>query len=114
MLAYHVDTKAIIVSAFQSRNDRHRIAAYNSIMYRLKSKGHSVDIQDLNNEDSAEYCCTIVDEWNCTFQLVPLDVHLTNISELSILTLKAQFIFIPIGVSASFPNSLWDQLLPQT
>ena len=83
-------------------------------MYRLKSKGHSVDPQVLNNEASSKYCRTIVDEWNCTFQLVPLDVHLTNIAELSILTLKAQFIFILIGVSASFPKSLWDQLLPQT
>ena len=64
MLAYHVDTNAILVSVFQSCNDRHRISAYNSIMLRLKYKGHSVDIQVLDDEASANYRRTIVDEWN--------------------------------------------------
>ena len=49
MLAYHVDTNAILVSAFQSHNNRHRITAYNIIISCLKSKVHSVDLQVLDN-----------------------------------------------------------------
>ena len=64
MLAYHVDINAIFVSAFQSDNDRHLVAAYNSIMSHLKSKGHSVDLQVLDNEAIAEYRWTIIDECN--------------------------------------------------
>ena len=64
MLEYHVETNAILVSAFQSRNDRHRTTAYNIIMSSLKSNGHIVDIQVLENEASDEYRHTIVDEWN--------------------------------------------------
>ena len=61
MLAYNVDNNAILVPFFQSCNDRNCIYAYNIIMSRLKSKGHSVDLQVLDNEDSAEYRRTIVD-----------------------------------------------------
>ena len=64
MLAYHVDTNAILVSVFQSLNDRNHIAAYNIIMSRLKSKGYRVDLQVLDNEASAKYRRTIVDKWN--------------------------------------------------
>ena len=75
MIAYHVDTNSILVSAFQSRNDRNCMAAYNIIMSRFKSKVHSVDLQVLDNEASSVYRCTIVDKWNCTFQLVLPDVY---------------------------------------
>ena len=64
ILSYHVDTNSILASAFQSSNDRHHIYSYKSIMLRLKSKGHSVDFQVLDNEARAEYIHTIVDEWN--------------------------------------------------
>ena len=106
MLEYHVDTNAILVSAYQSRNDWHHISTYNSIMSRLKSKVHIVDLQVLDNEASTEYCCTIVDEWNCTFQIVPPDTHLRNIDKHTICTFKAHFLAILSGVSDSFPNFL--------
>ena len=64
MLAYHVDTNAILVSTFQSRNNHHHIAAYNSIMSRLNSKVRSVDLQVLDKESSTKYLCTIVEDWN--------------------------------------------------
>ena len=114
MLAYHIDTKAIHVSAFQYRNDCHRLENYNAIMNRLKAKGHSVDLQVLDNKASFEYRRTIVDEWNCTFQLVPTDVHRRNIAERAIRTYKAHFLAIIAGIANYFPNFLWDHLLPQT
>ena len=114
MRAYHVNTNAILVSAFQSCNDQHCMAAYNSIMSSLKSKGRSVDIQVLDNEASSKYCCTIDDGCNCTFQLVPPDLHRRNIAERAIRNFKAHFLSILSDVSDPFPNFLWDQLLPQT
>ena len=82
-------------------------------MLRLKSKGHSVDIQVLENRDSAEYFRTIVDEWNCNLQLVLTDYHHRNIAERAIHTFKAHLLSIISDVSESFPNFLWDQLLPK-
>ena len=48
MLAYHADCNVILVKAFESRHDRHRIAAYDRIMQRLKLGGHSVDLKVLD------------------------------------------------------------------
>ena len=61
MLAYHVDTNTILVEPFQSRQDRHRIAAYNRIMTRLKKRGHIMDLQILDNKSSQAYKLTIQD-----------------------------------------------------
>jgi hypothetical protein len=114
MLAYHADCNVILVEAFESRHDRHRVAAYDRIMERLKRGGHSVDLQVLDNEASALYKLAITGKWNCRFQLVPPDVHRRNVAERAIRTFKAHFLSILAGVSDSFPNYLWDHLLPQT
>ena len=55
MLAYHVDTHTILVEPFQSRQDCHCIAAYNRIMRRLNKRGHTADLQTLENEASQAY-----------------------------------------------------------
>jgi hypothetical protein len=114
MLAYHADCNVILVEAFESRHDRHRIAAYNRIMERLKLGGHSVDLQVLDNEASEEYKTAITEKWGCKFQLVPPDVHRRNVAERAIRTFKAHFLSVLAGVADSFPNYLWDHLLPQT
>ena len=49
-----------------------------------------------------------------TYQLVPPDVHRRNISESAIRTFKAHFLLILSGIPPSFPNYLWDKLIPQT
>ena len=114
MLAYHVNTNAILIKPFQSRNDRHRLAAYDRIMDHLKNAGHKVNLQILDNEASKAYKLNIQDKGNSNFQLVPPNVHRRNASERSIRKFKAHFIAILAGISVSFPNFLWDQLLPQT
>ena len=114
MLAYHCDTNAILIEPFQSRHDRHRIPAYTRIMERLKTRGHAIDRQILDNEASAEYRRVITEEWKCTYQLVPPDVHRRNIAERAIQTFKAHFLSVLAGINSSFPNYLWDKLLPQT
>ena len=48
------------------------------------------------------------------FQLVPPHMHRRNAAERAIHTFKAHFISILAGVSTSYPQNLWDLLLPQT
>jgi hypothetical protein len=48
------------------------------------------------------------------YQLVPPDIHCCNLAECAIQTFKACFLSILAGISKSFPNYLWDKLLPQT
>ena len=52
MIAYHCDSNTILQSPVVNRKYKHSIRAYNSIMQRLTEKGHHVDVQILDNEDS--------------------------------------------------------------
>ena len=114
MLAYHCDSNAILIEPFQSRHDRHRIAAHGRIMTRLRDRGHLVEHQILDNEASKDYRHAITHDWKATYQLVPPDVHRANAAERAIRTFKAHFLSILAGIDTSFPNYLWDKLLPQT
>ena len=79
MIAYHCDSNTILQAPFVNRKYKHSIRAYNSIMRRLTKNGHRVDVQILDNEVSAEFRKTIVDEWNVTYKLVPPNVHRRNL-----------------------------------
>ena len=114
MVAYHCDTNTILIKPFQTREDRPHIPAYTRIMTRLKTRGHIIDHQVLNNEASKEYCRHVTDIWAATYQLVLPDDHRRNIAERAIRTFKAYFLSILAGIPLSFPNYLWDKLLPQT
>jgi hypothetical protein len=92
------------VEPFQSRNDRHRIPAYNRLMSQLKACGHTVDHQVLDNEASTKYIRVITEDWKATYQLVPPDIHLRNLAELAIQNFKAHFLSILASISKSFPN----------
>ena len=83
-------------------------------MQKLNDRGHHVDIQILDNEVSAESKKTIKNYWGATYQLVPPNVHIKNISERAIRTFKAQFIAILAVVDPDFPEYIWDNLLVQT
>ena len=113
MVAYHCDTNAIFAVPFKTRADRHRLPAYNSIMQRLRDRDLIVDLRILDNEASKEYKRTIKEVWGVQFQLVPPHIHRRNAAERAIRTFKAHFISILAGVSGSFPQYLWDLLLPQ-
>ena len=76
MFAYHCNFNAIPQATLQTKKDTHSIADYSSIMKRLKSSGHSTDLQILDNEASGDYRRVIDEEWHVKFQLVPLDVYL--------------------------------------
>ena len=113
MIAYHCDSNTILQAPFKTKGDKHRIEAYNSIMSRLKARGHKVDLQILDNEVSAEYKRVIEEEWHAKYQLVPPEVHRRNIAERAIRTFKDHFLAILAGVASNFPGYLWDHLLEQ-
>jgi len=113
MITYHANGNLILQQAFKTRNDRHRIAAYNSIMTRLAARGLAVDLQVLDNDASATYKKAITFKWNAKFQLVPPDMHCCNQAECAIRTFKNHFLSILVGINAAFPPYLWDLLLPQ-
>ena len=54
VIAYHCDSITILQSPFMTKKYAHCISTYNSIMARLKSRGHNVDLHILGNETSAE------------------------------------------------------------
>ena len=114
MLAYPVDSKIILVEPFQSRHDCHRLAAAKPIMYRLQKNGQNVDLQILDNKCINTYKIQIKEKWKSTFHLVPPNMHCRNAASRIIQTFKEQFLSILAGVSSTFPNFLWDKLLPQT
>ena len=104
MIAYHCDSNTILQAPFVNRKYKHSIRAYNSIMRRLPKNGHRVDVQILDNEVSAEFRKTIVDEWNVTYKLVPPNVHRRNILEQSISTFKAHLFQYWLVSILPFPN----------
>ena len=88
MIAFHAGGNLILQQAFKTKSDRHRIAAYNSIMTRLAARGLSVDLQILDNEASLAHKEAITFKWNAKFQLVPPDMHRRNRAERAIRTFK--------------------------
>ena len=82
-------------------------------MQRLKDRGIAVTNQVLDNEASEAYEGAITDKWNCTYQLVPPDMHRHNTAERAIQNFKAHFLSILAGVNPNFPKNRWDLLLPQ-
>ena len=112
MVALHRPSNAIIIQAFQSKQDNHRIAAYQAIYARLKARHMAPTTHILDNEVSAAFQRVITSN-NCTFQLVPPHVHRRNAAERAIRTFKDHFLSILAGVAPTYPRDRWDLLLPQ-
>ena len=83
MLAY-TSSNVILVDPFSSAKDKNRLAAYNTIMQRLKAKDLLVDLHIFDNECSKEYKATIQNRWKVQFQLVPPGMHSQNAAERAI------------------------------
>ena len=49
VIAFHCNTNTILNSPFKTRGDTHHIAAYNSTMQKLTSRGQKVNLQVLDN-----------------------------------------------------------------
>ncbi|KAL7531028.1 hypothetical protein ACHAXR_003813, partial [Thalassiosira sp. AJA248-18] len=107
MVAYHCDSNVILVEPFQSRKDRHRLAAYDKIMAALKKRGHAVNLQILDNEASEEYKDKITKKYGARFQLVPPNMPRRNAAERAIRTWKAHFLAV-LAATLNPRISAWD------
>ncbi len=103
MIAYHANGNLILQQAFKTRNNKHRIAAYNAIMTRLVARGLAVDLQILDNEASAAYKHAITITWQVKFQVVPPNMHHCNRGKCAIRMFKDHFLAILAGVDSTFP-----------
>ena len=74
MVAYH-SSNVILVTPFAPQKDKHWMAAYNTIMQRLKDKNLLVDLHILDNECRKEYKVTTRDNWGVNYQLSSPDIH---------------------------------------
>ncbi len=75
MIAYHTDGNLILQQAFQTKEDKHCIPAFNSIMAQLAAHGLLVDLNIKDNEASADFKQVITESWKTKFQLVLPDMH---------------------------------------
>ena len=98
IVAYH-SSHVIFIPPWKKIKDQHQIAAYNSIIQRLKYRGLTIDLQILSNEASRDYKDTIKDKWGVDFQLVPPNIHRRNVAEWAIYTFKAHFLSILSGAA---------------
>ena len=114
MIAYYCDSNTTIQAPFANSKNKHGMQAFKFIMKRLADCGHPVDVKILDNEVSAEFKRSIVDDWGATYQLVPPNVNQINIAEWAIHTFKAHFLSVLAGVDPTFPKFMWDNLLVQT
>ena len=80
MIVYHCESNKTLQAPFVNRKDKHRIKAYNFIMWRLADRGHQVDVQILDNKVSTDFKINIVEDWCEAYQLVPPNIHQRNIS----------------------------------
>jgi hypothetical protein len=69
-ISYHSQCNAILCAPYANRSDKHRLAAYNSIMHRLTNHGHNVNLQILYNKVSTEFKAAIED-LGCAFRWIP-------------------------------------------
>ena len=60
-------------------------------MQSLADRVHHVDVQILDNEVSADFKRTIVEDWYATYQLVPPNTNRKNVAERAIRASKAYF-----------------------
>ncbi len=77
MVCLHTQSNAILVRAFQSKSDTHRIGAYSEIYNRLKARNMAPTEHILDNEVSAAFKKAITNN-NCTFQLVHIQGSLPH------------------------------------
>ena len=55
----------------------------------------------------------IRDEYKMKLELVPTGFHCRNAEEVAIRNFKAHFLSVVMGTADSFPQKLWERLLPQ-
>ena len=111
----------VLVSVFEgyvrlepmaSRKGTSYVKAYQSMMEFFRSHGRVPKFQRLDNETSGELE-KYLREQQITIQYVPPHTHRANKAERAIRDVKNHLISTLCTVHASFPLTLWDEMLPQ-
>ena len=114
MVMVEIDSNAILIKLMTSRKDAKMIRAYNALLLRLKRAGITPKKHVLDNEVYENMKNHIRDTCKLQMELVPPGCHRRNAAKVAIHNFKAHFLSVLAGVAEDLPQSLWDQLLPQT
>ena len=112
MILYDYDTNSIHAEPLKNRSTSELTNAYSKIYKVLTNAGCQPRIHTLDNEAPSELL-SLIEENNCTYEIVPPHIHRRNAAERAIRTFKNHFIAGISSVDPDFPLSLWDRLLPQ-
>ena len=74
LVVLHSESNAILMQAFKSKHDTHRIQAYMDIYNRLAQHHATPDVHILDKEASKAFLTAITAN-NSKYQLVPPQVH---------------------------------------
>jgi hypothetical protein len=96
----------------QSRSGSEFVKAYRSTITHLRSYGHNISFQRLDNETSGQLEAYLRAE-GIVIQFVPPNNHRANKAERAIRTFKNHLLSILATSHPSFPLNLWDELIPQ-
>ena len=72
-----------------------------------------MDVKILDNEVSTDFKRNIGEDWCATYQLLPPNAQIRNVSEISICISKAHFLAVLAGLNPNFPKFMWENLLIQ-
>ena len=113
MVMVEIDSNAILVEPINNSKYEDLTRSYRTMMLRLRQAGKLPRKHIVKNEVSKSMKTIIQDEYKMQLELVPLETHNRNVSEVAIRNFKAHFISILAGTAQDFPPSLWDIVLPQ-
>jgi hypothetical protein len=110
--AYHYETNAILALPIKNFTDKCILSAYKKQFELLKSKGHKIRLNVMDNQASR-----VIKEYltlqPCENLLVKLNNHKLNAAKRAIQTFKAHFISALAMTDSKCPLQLWDCLTPQ-
>ena len=112
MVIIEMDSNAILVEAMRNRTSGKMVQAYQKLVDRLKLHGFKPNMHILDNECSAEFKQTIIEN-GMKYQLVPPHDHRRNIAEKAIQVFKDHFVTVLCGTAEKFPMGLWCRILRQ-
>ncbi len=112
LVVYHYKTNAILALPISGFSDKIIFAAYKQRYEMLKSKGHVIKSNIMDNQAS-QTIKKIFTKNQCKLMLVEPHNHCVDAAERAIQTFKDHFVSTPATIDSEFPLQLWDRLAPQ-
>jgi hypothetical protein len=112
MVLYDYDSNAVLTEPLKNRTGQELFRAYTTLHQYLCQRGFTPQVHWLDNE-AAQNIKDYDKANHVDFQLVPPHSHRRNAAERAIRTWKNHFIAGLCSTAQTFPNHLWDRLIPQ-